>query len=68
MDPQPDIVAVVGAVVPLVRRGSRYMACCPFHPDTVPSFAVNPGTQRFYCYGCKAMGDVEEFRRLWSVR
>lgn len=31
---------------------------CPFHNEKTPSFFVNLDTQFFYCFGCKAGGDV----------
>jgi DNA primase len=37
---------------------SANMMVCPFHADTRPSLSVNPAQQFFYCFGCKATGDV----------
>jgi hypothetical protein len=48
------IVAVIGNRISLIQRGNRYIGLCPFHPDTVPSLVVNPQTQTFFCFGCKA--------------
>lgn len=56
-----DIVAVVGEYVHLTRRGSRYWGLCPFHSEKTPSFTVNPEGQFYYCFGCKASGDVIRF-------
>ena len=31
---------------------------CPFHADRTPSLVLYPDTQSFYCFGCRASGDV----------
>lgn len=55
-----SIVDLVNRFVPLRQVGSRYMAPCPFHDETRPSFSVNPeGT--FYCFGCHKSGDIFTF-------
>jgi DNA primase len=56
-----DIVEVIGSYVPLKRAGSRYTALCPFHREKSPSFSVDPGRQRYHCFGCAADGDVIRF-------
>ncbi|NMA47442.1 MAG: DNA primase [Lentisphaerae bacterium] len=53
-----DIVDVIGATVPLQRRGSDYWACCPFHQEKTPSFKVDQQRQTYYCFGCKKSGNV----------
>src|SRR4051795_12411935 len=40
------------------QRGRRLWWACPFHDDRNPSFAVDPGKQRWRCYGCGAHGDA----------
>lgn len=52
---------VVSHYVQLRRRGKNFVAQCPFHDDRIPSFVVYPVTQSFYCFGCKAHGDVVDF-------
>jgi len=47
----------------LIQRGNRFWALCPFHVEKTPSFAVNPETQRFKCFGCGERGDVVDFMR-----
>lgn len=56
-----DIVEVIGALVPLKRKGRNYQGLCPFHPEKTPSFYVDPATQSFKCFGCGASGDVFTF-------
>ncbi|MBY6277737.1 DNA primase [Symbiobacterium thermophilum] len=56
-----DIVEVISAYVKLERRGNRYVGLCPFHSEKTPSFHVVPDGQFYYCFGCKASGDVFTF-------
>ncbi len=58
-----EIVEVIGSYVPLDRRGGNYWACCPFHHEKTPSFAVNQVDQFYHCFGCGASGDVLRFVR-----
>ena len=56
-----DIVSVISKYVTLTRRGSNYWACCPFHYEKTPSFAINEAEQYYHCYGCGESGDVIKF-------
>ncbi len=56
-----DLAEVVGQYVPLRRAGKSLKACCPFHQEKTPSFHVSPDRGMFYCFGCKASGDVFSF-------
>ena len=56
-----DIVQVVSAYVPLKKNGSRYWGLCPFHHEKTPSFSVNGEQNLYYCYACKAGGNVVQF-------
>ena len=48
--------------VALKKAGASYKACCPFHNEKSPSFAVDPRTQTWHCYGaCASSGDVFSF-------
>lgn len=58
---QGDIVRVVSDYVTLKKRGSSYVACCPFHSEKTPSFNVNPGRGLFHCFGCGAGGSIFDF-------
>ena len=55
------IVQVVSAYVPLKKNGSRYWGLCPFHHEKTPSFSVNGEQNLYYCFGCKAGGNVVQF-------
>ena len=56
-----DIANVVGQHVSLKRAGQNFVGLCPFHQEKSPSFSVSPSKQMFYCFGCKAGGDVFAF-------
>lgn len=56
-----DIGEVIGRHVKLKRVGRNLVGLCPFHTEKSPSFNVRPDDGFFYCFGCKATGDVVEF-------
>ena len=56
-----DIVEVLRGYVALDRKGGNYWACCPFHHEKTPSFAVNEADQFYHCFGCQESGDVIKF-------
>ncbi len=56
-----DIVEIVGARVPLKKKGREYAACCPFHDERSPSFYVSPTKQFYHCFGCGAHGTAINF-------
>ena len=59
---------VVGDFVTLKRRGSSYVACCPFHNEKTPSFHVTPSKGIYKCFGCgkagSAVGFVMEYEHM----
>jgi DNA primase len=58
---QADIVRIVQDYVPLKKTGANWVACCPFHKETKPSFSVNPSKEIFYCFGCQKGGSIFNF-------
>ena len=62
------IEEVVGDFVTLKRRGSSYVACCPFHNEKTPSFHVTPSKGIYKCFGCgkagSAVGFVMEYEHM----
>ena len=56
-----DIVSVVSGYLPLKKDGRRYWGLCPFHHEKTPSFSVNADLNLYYCFGCKAGGNVVQF-------
>jgi DNA primase len=55
------ITDLVGRYVAVTSRGERALARCPFHDDRTPSFVLYPETGTFFCFGCRAHGDVIAF-------
>lgn len=56
-----NIVDIAGGYLSLERRGQNYWACCPFHHEKTPSFAINGADQFYHCFGCGESGDVIKF-------
>jgi DNA primase len=56
-----DLVAIIGAVVPLKRAGATWKGCCPFHEERTPSFSVRPLQGKYRCFGCGEGGDAFRF-------
>ena len=56
-----DIVEIVSETVILKKAGKNYLGLCPFHTEKTPSFTVSPDKQIFYCFGCRAGGNVFSF-------
>jgi len=62
------IVDVIGHYVKLRKQGRNYVGLCPFHHEKTPSFTVSPDKNMFYCFGCKATGDMLTFvRKIHNV-
>ena len=59
--PLGDTVEASG--VRLRGRGRVRQGVCPFHDEAEGSFTVYADTERFYCFGCGAGGDVLDFIR-----
>ncbi len=56
-----NIVDIARRYVDLKRNGPRWVAPCPFHQETKPSFSINEDQGLFYCFGCHASGDIFDF-------
>ena len=56
-----DIVQIVSGYVALNKKGRKYWGLCPFHGEKTPSFSVDGEQQLYYCFGCKAGGNVFHF-------
>ncbi len=51
----------VGQFVHLNEKGNSFVGKCPFHNENTPSFNVNNEKSLFYCFGCKAGGNILNF-------
>lgn len=56
-----SVVTVIGERLKLERRGRSHVGLCPFHKEKSPSFHVNEERGFFYCFGCRASGNVIGF-------
>ena len=56
-----DLVQVVSGYVALKKNGRKYWGLCPFHGEKTASFSVDGEAQLYYCFGCKAGGNVFSF-------
>lgn len=56
-----DIVEIIDHYVPLKKRGTSHIACCPFHHEKSPSFNVSSQKQFYHCFGCNASGNAIGF-------
>ena len=54
-----DVVEAAG--VRLKGRSRVRQGVCPFHDEAEGSFTVYADSQRYYCFGCGATGDVLDF-------
>ena len=57
--PLGDAVEAAGVV--LMGKGRVRQGVCPFHQEAEGSFTVYADTEKFYCFGCGAGGDVLDF-------
>jgi CHC2 zinc finger len=63
-----DVAAIAGELVSLRRAGRELVGLCPFHRERSPSFHLNPLTGKFFCFGCRAKGDLFDLvGHVWGV-
>ena len=56
-----DLVRLIEPYAPLKKKGTSWMACCPFHEEKTPSFSVNPAKGFYKCFGCGKGGTAFNF-------
>ena len=56
-----DIVEIIEQFIRLKKRGANYVANCPFHNESTPTFSVNPARGIFKCFGCGKGGNAVTF-------
>lgn len=54
------------AGISLKKSGVRWVAECPFHKESKPSFVVYPDGS-FHCFGCLAHGTLKEFQESQGI-
>ncbi|MDP4040090.1 DNA primase [Mycoplasma mycoides] len=58
---QVSIVDIISSYLHLIKKGSNYLAICPFHNDSNPSLTISPEKRIYTCFSCKASGNVINF-------
>lgn len=56
-----DIVTVISAYIPVIKKGRSYVAICPFHDDKNPSLNISRDKQIFKCFVCNVGGNAITF-------
>ena len=57
-----DIISLVESYLPLKKKGKDHFGQCPFCDDGKnPSFSVSDQKQFYYCFKCRATGNVIGF-------
>ena len=57
-----DIVTLIEGYIPLKKKGKDHWGLCPFCDDGKnPSFSVSSQKQFYYCFKCRATGNVIGF-------
>ncbi|MBN8215170.1 MAG: DNA primase [Spirochaetes bacterium] len=56
-----DLAAIIGERITVQKKGTRYLALCPFHNDHHPSMNIDPNRGFFKCFACGKGGDVFTF-------
>ena len=56
----------ISQFINLSERGNSYVGKCPFHNENTPSFNVNNEKGLFYCFGCKAGGNIITFTKKYK--
>lgn len=61
--PEPDLVQLISAYLPLQESRKVLKGTCPFHPDNGSSLMVYASRNQFKCFGCGIEGGPDEFMR-----
>lgn len=63
-----DIVTVISAYIPVIKKGRSFLAVCPFHDDKNPSLNISKEKQIFKCFACGTGGNaitfVEKYEKI----
>jgi DNA primase len=53
-----NIIDIARSYMTLKQKGQDFWGCCPFHKEKTPSFKISNTHQAYYCFGCRASGNV----------
>lgn len=56
-----NIVNIIEKYVPLSKKGEKYLGCCPFHNQKIPTLLIDEKKQTFYCPECGRGGNAANF-------
>ena len=56
-----DFLSLVSEYTRVQKRGSKYVALCPFHTEKTPSFNIDIDKGVYYCFGCGKGGNIFTF-------
>lgn len=66
-----DVIAYFLGRSALIKKGTKYVCVCPFHPDHNPSMQINPERNSFICFVDNHKGDpinfVEQYLKISSL-
>lgn len=52
---------IIGSYIPVDKKGTGFVAQCPFHDDRDPSLQINPSKNMFMCFVDNIGGDAINF-------
>ena len=56
-----SLLEIIGDLPKLKKTPKGYIACCPFHDDSSPSFSINDDEGLFLCFGCGKKGTIFDY-------
>ena len=62
-----DIVDIISRYLSVKKKGTNYVAVCPFHDDHDPSMVISPTKQIYKCFVCGNAGNVFNFVSNFEV-
>lgn len=63
-----ELMLLLSFIPDLKPRGDEFVALCPFHAETRPSFHVNLEKRLFYCFGCGVGGTFDTLFRMLKIK
>lgn len=53
-----------GTLPGFAQKGGGYIACCPFHEDTLPTLVIYADRPEYFCFACSCRGDWLRYLQL----